>query len=246
MKEIHIKRERDKVQELAREYREKGYRVLIEPKKVDLPHFLKNMNYRPDLIALSETGNLIFEVKSSTTVQKVKEFARVADLIREHEGWDFVFVMTNPKEKQEREIGAQIPSIKDACQYISKAKRLLEVDRNDEFSDAAFLLAWSAMEAAIRYALAEIYGQKDQKKVISLIRDSVMYGIVSREDGKYLDSLLSIRNRIAHGYSSQEVMKKEVNELIELVNRTIAELKNQEHLTTLPVDVVNSAAEANR
>jgi Holliday junction resolvase len=230
MKETQIKRERDKVLELAREYKKKGFRILINPSCAELPQFMRDWNFQPDLIALSDSENLVFEVKTSETVRCVKDFARIADSIREHEGWDFVFVMTNPKKKSLHDIKRQIPNIKDAYKYLDKAVRLLEVDKHEEFKEAALLLAWSGVEAAFRYALFEVYGKKGEKNVLSLIRDSVMYGVVSGVDGKNLDSLLSLRNKVAHGYSGHEVTKNKVTNLIDITKRAISGLGRNQHL----------------
>jgi len=246
MKETQVKRERDKVKELAREYRKKGYNVIIEPTRSDLPRFMSSMNFQPDLIALSDKENLVFEVKTGSTIHGIKEFATIADTIREHEGWDFVFVMTNPKEAPTPKLSSPHPRIEDAYRYINKAALLLDSDKNDQFNEAALLIAWSGVEATIRYALATVYEKTVEKNVTSLLRDSVMYGVISKTDAKYLDSVLSIRNEIAHGFTHKQISKNKVGKLIEIIRRIINALESEKHLKKLPADAKSHAAEAGR
>jgi len=229
MKHSQIKREKDKIQELAREYKKKGYRVIIEPNKSELPDFIKSMDFQPDLIAFGDKENLIFEVKTSATIKSTKEFSRIADSVKEHEGWDFVFVMTNPKKSPSLKMDMEYPSIENSIQYVNKSEYLLSIENDGEFNDMALLAAWSGFEAMIRYALAEFYEKGVEKNVKSLLRDSIMYGVISREDAKFLDSLLLIRNNIAHGFYDKNIKKEKVLKLNEITYRAMRDLEKVRH-----------------
>ena len=68
------KRENERAKELAREYKRKGFKVTIEPSINQLPNFMRNLNYIPDLIVTSNKENFVIEVKSSRTIGTAKEF----------------------------------------------------------------------------------------------------------------------------------------------------------------------------
>ena len=54
MKYSTEKREIIKAKEIANEYKKKGFKVILEPSVSDLPDELKNLNFRPDIVATSD------------------------------------------------------------------------------------------------------------------------------------------------------------------------------------------------
>ena len=70
MKNISQQREFTKAKEIANEYKQKGFGVILEPSSSDLPEELKKLNFRPDIIATSDEANLIIEVKTFESVKK--------------------------------------------------------------------------------------------------------------------------------------------------------------------------------
>ena len=66
--ETRVGIEERRVQEIAREYRDKGYEVVIRPGRSQLPDFLAD--YSPDVLACGENENLIVEVGSRTSLPR--------------------------------------------------------------------------------------------------------------------------------------------------------------------------------
>lgn len=97
MKSEQANRELQRIRELADEYAKKGYTVVHPRTEKDLPPFLRNAKYIPDLIVTSDKEKLVIEVKTSETVRRDKEISRVSDLVNRQPGWQFLFVLTNPK-----------------------------------------------------------------------------------------------------------------------------------------------------
>lgn len=58
--------ERERLLQLAEEYRGQGYEVSFQPNPDDLPDFLKT--YRPDLVARRGDEAVIIEVKSRSSL----------------------------------------------------------------------------------------------------------------------------------------------------------------------------------
>lgn len=232
MEESITKRENTKVLELAREYKKKGFRVITRPGRSELPAFMENMDFQPDLIAMSDKENLVIEVKSSDSVRNVKTLASHVDVIKEKKGWDFIFVMTNPKTAKESVSNIQSPKAQDVFNYLDKAQELLESDQASEYKDAALLLAWAGAEAAMRYMISNVYNKKMQSSSSNLLRDSVMYGVISRADDRLLNSLLSVRNKISHGYSVKNLDDEKIWKLIFIANRIIEESNEIKEINT--------------
>lgn len=81
MEEKYFKREQDKIKELAKEYKNKGYEVIVQPSLKELPSFLKNASYQPDLIVRSPKENLVIEVKSSESIASARNLEKFLFLL---------------------------------------------------------------------------------------------------------------------------------------------------------------------
>ena len=76
------------------------------------------------------------------------------------------------------------------------------------------MLAWNAIVTILK-----INFQKDEKNNIqitdrALIRDSVMLGVLNREEQKYLEELLLKRNIIAHAGTHVTITTKDLKSLV--------------------------------
>lgn len=221
------KRESEKIKELVREYKKKGFDVIMEPSEKQLPNFMRNLNYYPDLIATSDKERLVIEVKSSRTIAKAKDFSHIADYIRKQEGWDFILVMTNPKEKHDINTSGLVSSSEHVIDLFEQAEKILASGKSNAFNNASFLIAWAGVEAAIRHFLISTYKTDHFKGVQTLMRDAVIYGIVSRKDGDFLESIINIRNSLVHGIQGTKVFNKQVRRLIRIGKTILSELQRQ-------------------
>jgi len=221
------KREEAKLKELVREYSQRGYRVVSEPAGSDLPGFLRPHDWRPDIIAYSEQENLVIEVRSRKTMADAKRFARIADVIRAQEGWDFVLVVTNPKDVGGREIASASPSMAAPHRLLDQAEHLLGAGGDWEFAEAALLVAWAGFEAVLRLSLARLYGREKPLPPLSLLRDSIMYGVVSKEDSQAVEHAAEVRNALAHGYQPLPVEPQLARRLVELGRTILAETERE-------------------
>lgn len=222
MSEVYFKREQEKVKELANEYRLKGFEVIVDPSPNDLPLFLRNTNYKPDIIARSEYENLIIEVKSSKTISDAKNLQQISALVNNHEGWDFIFVLTNPKKPEESESQAYLNEKEDIILGFSKLKELIYL--NHQFHDIAFIYLWILIEAILRYGL---YLSGIEVKTIdlrSLIRNSQVIGIISKTDHNIFLNYIEKRNLIVHGSLKVGITKNETITLMNISRRIFDEI----------------------
>lgn len=223
MKHSTQQREIIKAKEIANEYKNKGFQVILEPRQDDLPKELKDLNFQPDIIATSDDIKLIIEVKTFESI-KNKGVAELANIIQEIEGWDFELVYTNPKRKSE------VPETDDSSTYIEakhaleRAADFLNTEASKEYSDAALLLIWSAVENALR-ANYKTYKPNDKNAMPRvLVRDSVMMGIIGKNEQLFLESMMMKRNELSHGLFHSKVLRKDLDKLIKLGKSVIEQI----------------------
>lgn len=85
---------REKVREIADEYRAKGYTVITEPDPSELPDFLEG--YRPDVVATSPEESVIVEVKVGATTPGSERFRALVEAVQKYPGWGFSLVIVDP------------------------------------------------------------------------------------------------------------------------------------------------------
>ena len=136
--------ERKRLQELAREYREKGYEVIVEPRKNALPNFLSD--YQPDMIARNDEESVVVEVKSRSSLAHSEYLQSLADRIKEKAGWRFELVITNPKEESVSKQASTLPSEVELVNRIQETRKLM----TSGHKEAALLLGWATAEGALR------------------------------------------------------------------------------------------------
>lgn len=78
--------ERERLLQLAEEYRAKGYEILFQPSPADLPDFLKG--YRPDMIVSRGDESVIVEVKSRSSLSSssTEYLSALAEVVEQHPG----------------------------------------------------------------------------------------------------------------------------------------------------------------
>ena len=86
--------------------------------------------------------------------------------------------------------------------------------------EAAFLLAWSACEAATREMIAA-EGVSDTRITSPrfVLDQAVFLGVISREEYDNLAGMLKYRNAIVHGFSADDLSDDLVAELIGITRR---------------------------
>jgi hypothetical protein len=84
---------------LAREYRQSGYCVTLNPSAAELPPQLANCPF--DLIAKGNGKSIAVEVrnKENLTLNGSEDLRRMTDLIDQTPGWELELVITNPRRR---------------------------------------------------------------------------------------------------------------------------------------------------
>ncbi|SAK56194.1 hypothetical protein AWB76_02247 [Caballeronia temeraria] len=221
-------RERQRIRDIADEYSKKGYRATVPRASSDLPEFLRAEGYLPDLILVSDHDGLIVSIKSSESLRSDAELARISDMINAQEGWQFLFILSNPRSRHLPIVGRK--SASRWREYLEKSR--YSVLQEPELVDAALLFAWASLEAIVRETLQrdETRGREESfESPLSQMRDAVILGLLSRDALPRLESIWQIRTCIVHAVDGPPASiadvnflqdrVREVNELVES-NRT--------------------------
>ncbi|MEM7556615.1 MAG: hypothetical protein AAF378_21455 [Cyanobacteria bacterium P01_A01_bin.84] len=91
--------ERRRLMQLAREYRQKGYKVIINPTPEKLPSSLAECSL--DMIAVSGSKVVAAEVrtKENLTLNGSEDLRYISKSVSQLPGWEFELVITNSRKK---------------------------------------------------------------------------------------------------------------------------------------------------
>jgi uncharacterized protein YutE (UPF0331/DUF86 family) len=205
-------RERQRLLEIAREYRQRGYEVIIEPSRDQLPEFLAP--FRLDMLARNAVENVIVEVRTQESLTHAPELDMIAQALHDKATWRFELVVTNPKDR----LGdAALLDRPDIAYRLREARQLS--DR--EHGEAAFLLAWSAAEALLRRIAREEDVPIDENNVALLLKSLLTYGLLDREQYQTLQEGFQARNIIVHGYAGRQFDKEVLERLLNLADQLV-------------------------
>ena len=132
--------ERKFVDKKAAEYRSRGYEVEENCQLDFLP------GYRADLVVRKGAETRVIEVKSRTSLARSPRMKELAEILYEKPGWSYDLLLVGEPEKLESPKGAQPFAEEEIRRRLAEAEDVLAKGSGE----AAYLLAWSACEAAIR------------------------------------------------------------------------------------------------
>ena len=194
----------------AEEYRSNGYDVQLEASLDFFP------NFQADLLVRKGDEVKVIEVKSRPSLAADPRISELAQLIDSKPGWSFELVLVGEPEKVDSPAGARSFEGQGILRRLDQA----EMSLGAGMPEAAFLLAWSACEAAIRELIAA-EGVSDARITSPrfVLDQAVFRGVISREEYDNLFGMLKYRNAIVHGFSADDFSHNLVAELIETIRR---------------------------
>ena len=199
-------------QKTAEEYRSNGYEVQLEAFLDFFP------NFRADLLVRKGDEVKVIEVKARPSLAADPRVSELAKLIESKPGWSFELVLVGEPEKVDSPAGALAFEGEGIVRRLEQAERSLGAG----IPEAAFLLAWSACEAAARELIAA-EGISDRRITSPrfVLDQAVFLGVISREEYDNLVGMLQYRNAIVHGFDPGDFSVEFVTGLIETVRRII-------------------------
>ena len=204
--------ERKFIDKTVAKYRSRGYEVEENCPLEFLPGF------RADLVVRKDGEVRVIEVKSRTSLAATPKLNELAEILYSKPGWSYDLLLVGEPEKLESPEGAQPFAEEEIRQRLAEAEKVLEKGSGE----AAFLLAWSACEAATRNLIETEGISITRVTTAAYVLDmAVMHGIISREDYDYLTDMMKYRNAIAHGFDVNGFSDEKVTELIGVVLRLL-------------------------
>jgi uncharacterized protein YutE (UPF0331/DUF86 family) len=209
-------REHQRLLDVAREYRQRGYDVIIEPRSDQLPEFLSL--FRIDMIARSAEENVVIEVRTQESLVEAPGLDAVAQALHNQPSWRFELVVTNPKDRSAL-------YFKDAISlnHLDITDRLREArDLSDqEHGEAALVLAWSATEALLRAIADEEAISVTLNNPSELTKSLFTSGALDKEQYQRLQQGMQARNMVVHGYKEQRSLVTVLDQLLQVADQLI-------------------------
>lgn len=182
--------------EIAANLAAEGYTVIYQPARDLIPFDLGP--YRPDLLAMKPGDNLIVEVKGSARTTTIDRLRDVAEEVARHPGWRLVLFTGTDAEGS-----GTLPLLTwgDLRFKVQEGERLL----SSRAEDAAFLLLWTCLEAAMRLRAREVNLPVERFPSSTLIRQLYSHGEISMDQLDQALVQLDTRNKAVHGFAANDV-----------------------------------------
>ena len=200
-------------QKTAEEYRSQGYEVERGAPLEFLP------GYRADLLVQKNDETKVVAVKARQSLAADPRIAELSRLLESKPGWSFELLLVSEPERVDSPEGISSLDGEHIARKLEEAERSLQVG----LPEAAFLLAWSALEAAMR-SLVE-----DQGITVTyitsprfLLDQATFHGLISRDEYNDLSRMLKYRNAIVHGFGADDFDVELVTALFDTVRRIAA------------------------
>ena len=207
-----IEEKRQHVAEVAREYRQQGYEVTINPDHSRLPDFLAPFSV--DLIAQNDAENVVVEVRSRASFGEAPSLAAIAQALADKKDWRFDLVAINNYQHLRLDNTALLQG-SDVDYRLNEARQLAA----QEYGEAAILLTWSALEAMLRNTAQEEQLASSEENSSYLLKNLFTYGLLDKEQLQVLQKGLQVRDVIVHGYKPQESIAKLLTNLLHVADQ---------------------------
>lgn len=199
--------ERKFVERLQPSYEDAGYSFIAYPDKSKLPDFMGD--YRPDAIALKGDKKVAIEIKSRRTPNADISIRHIRKIFEGHEDWQFRVMFISEDARETARIPISSPEL--IRHRLNDVQELVRLGQ----SRAAFLLAWSILEAVAHLVEPET-GRRPYSPG-TIIQSLTMNGRISQETDRNMRSLINTRNGLVHGNLEIEPDKIEIETLIDVI-----------------------------
>lgn len=200
------------IDRLRSRYLEQGFNFIVNPRSDDLPSFFGG--YRPDAVALKPGQNVAIQFMRHRIDSPARSMDEIRRLFVGHADWRLVVSH-----------GELDPLMSDALPAASEASirsqltELRELGRQGQ-NRAAFVLAWSLLEAAF-HRLDED-GSRRPRKPGTVLESLARLGYLAPELETRLRSLVLLRNRIVHGDISAQPTANDLDAVFEAIDEALA------------------------
>ncbi len=204
--------EQELLAKVAEQYRQEGYDVKVHPGAADLPSSVPDGGI--DLLARRGDEFVAVRVK---TRDELYDLEPLAEAVRAVPGWryDLVVAPQNGSDDLPPDGAEQGPGYIESL--LAEADHLL----GTQAARGAFLIAWSAIEAAMRAAARREGVAVGNDPPRLLVKTTYANGIISREDFERLERCLEVRNSLVHGVQTNRLETDDTKFLVAAARRLL-------------------------
>ena len=217
----------------AAEYRSRGYEVWQDEPLDFMPGF------RADLLVRKNDETRVIAVQTRTGLSVTPALKELAEVISPMPGWSFDLLLVSEPERLDKPECAKPLDAAGISRSIAEAESTLHAG----FRGPAFLMAWSACEAAVRILLAAEDFEIDRiTQAQYILGHAVLRGVISHNDLGFLSDMLAYRNAIVHGFEVENFDAERTIKLIAAANkleRACAALELADGASVVRVDALN-------
>jgi uncharacterized protein YutE (UPF0331/DUF86 family) len=183
--------ENELLETAAEEYRKEGYTVHIHPSPNQLPDFLRDEGI--DMVAEKGSERIAIQVKSREQLYTIMPMKEKVD---GQPGWGYDIVVLPRELSEEIPQNGKRTDPQFTATLIEEAETLLRAGA----VRAAFVIAWSAVEAVMREIASRENIEIEKVTPRFILKSLYSVGIVSRQDFDKLSETMNLRSEVVHGF----------------------------------------------
>lgn len=198
---------------LRAQYERHGFTFVAHPATRDLPPFFGA--YQPDAIATKAGQAIAIEIKSRKSSATDLSLQRIRRLFEGQKDWAFAVAYLGSDAAS----SIQIPIARTAT--IHDQVKEIEALASDGHLRAAFVMAWSLLEAAMRRFDSE--GNAKPVGPGTVVQTLAMQGLITPDMEQALRPMVVLRNRVVHGDLGAEPTIDDLDLVLAAVSQTLTE-----------------------
>jgi len=178
---------------IADKYRTEGYSVREAAGTGLVPKEIEHLRNRIDLVAERDEEHVVVEVKRRDELYEISPLAAAVDQLPP--GWSYELIVYPPAGVDDIPLEDGEPGPDHVESLLTEAHELVDAGK----PRAAFLVAWSAVETAMRTAALREQLEIEEGSPLFVLNTLCTNGIISQEEYDRLRQRLNERNRLVHG-----------------------------------------------
>jgi hypothetical protein len=203
-------------QQVMTDYQQRGYKVFVRPGKALLPEGFEPSQI--DMIAVQGDETIAVQVKGRNELYDLADVNELAGKVESHPGWSYELLVcpaTNGQTIPEDGVERGVPLIQSMAEEAEKGLAA-------GLHRGAFLVAWAAVEAAMREAARREGILVDRETPRFILKMLYSMGVISREDHELIDGYGRVRNAVVHGFEPPTLVAEDTQHLLNFAKRLIA------------------------
>lgn len=205
------------IERVAQQYRDEGFAVVTHPDASHLPDFATDLGAEI-LVTRGNEKALVQIKKTRADVEADSTISHRAEVVGKHPGWRFDLIVLNEGDTFRRITrGAREPSEQEIARAITEVETLVEMNQ----TRPALVLAWAALEAAMRRVCSDVELYVPKTTPSELLRILYGNGILTRKEFELLRETYRLRTEVVHGLVSTPFDSMDVKGIIATIRRLL-------------------------